>query len=532
MNPRRAILVLAVLAALAPGCTDVTNPGAPIVGGCVVQGRMSRWTGATYEPEVRFTGLDDARLTVSVRVDAGGGFRVELPPGRYVASARANGRTFFLTPGGEAVTESTPVDTLRLEADQPPHELVFRLGALRLRAAGLAGLDGYSLRAEVREAATGEGEYSWSTISSADVVDGAVDVLVWPVLPDDYVVQASLDFGWSREGEHFWLPGVATMDEAEVHHIAGDSLVTVNLPQASPARVSGRVGGAWLDMGLTPPALVAVDADSNRVAGPWRVGLDGSFELAFLRPQPIRLAVVDDNLFHWLGGPDFAGATTFIPAAGEAITGVEVDVSGVLVRADFGGIDPGGYGSVLELCDPATRRIVHALNLYLSMDDAAVCVHPGQYLARLRDYSAGYGLWRTQWYDRAATADAATLVTVPDGGGTLVLNFVLETGAMLQGTVDFTGTGAGYVTVVLANEDEATVVATDFASEQFPGFAFTGLEAGRYKLGMVAGLVGLEEGTPVPADAVWYPGATTWPEAGVFAFAGADSVTGLVLPAP
>ncbi|MBK7190273.1 MAG: hypothetical protein IPH86_16770 [bacterium] len=153
----------------------------------------------------------------------------------------------------------------------------------------------------------------------------------------------------------------------------------------------------------------------------------------------------------------------------------------------------------------------------------------GTYLAYLRN-DFGQSRWRSQWYDRAPTAGSATLVTIPADGGTLVLDFVIEEGGILSGTVLAGQPGAHWGHVVVTTAEEAVLLCADYVSTTSPDFTLSGVADGGYKLGLVSnGTFWLGAGDPVPAGVVWYPGTTDWSAAGVIEVAGADSVGGIVL---
>ncbi|MBK7049205.1 MAG: hypothetical protein IPH48_22400 [bacterium] len=522
--------LLAMLVLLgAAGCGDEPTSAPPPTESCVVEGVLSHAVPQLFDNQVQFTRAAGPDYYVTATVDNAGHYRMELPSGDYIVAALSNYRTYYLAPGGVLTQSWSEADTLRLDSRNSPRRIDFPFGSLRVTMDGLAAMEGWE--AQTTLSLDDDGASMDIGGMTARIADGRLVMDHGPVVPGNYRVELRLRRDWSHSGERFWLPSTRTYEAegAVLHRIAPDSLTTIIMSPASPSRLAGRIRGSWLDLGLSTPDLMAFDADSNVVAGPWDVDVDGRFELVLADPKPVRLSAGYNGQRQWFGGATFAEAAVFDLQPDGDIQGLDMNVSGVLVRPVL--TLPVDYhtGGVVVLYDPDTLTPVQSLGISVSQQSGQAFLAPGTYLAYLRN-DFGLSRWRSQWYDRAPTAGSATLVTIPADGGTLVLDLVIEEGGIIAGTTTLAGSGEHWGHVVVTSAEEDVLLCADYVSTTSPDFTLPGVADGGYKLGLVSnGMFWLNPGDPVPAGVVWYPGTTDWSAAGVIAVAGADSVGGIHL---
>jgi hypothetical protein len=535
INPsRRRRPLLAVFAAamllLAGGCDDDQAPLAPATGTCIVQGQLISPSPTGAVPFIQFRRSDGPYLTIGVDADATGRYRLEVPAGDYVISAQVGGMLCYATADGGVALSWVLADTLSLRSGDSPREINFRLGALQLVEDGLSDLDGWQVQADLYRVDEGPEHGWWGPLEEATVVDGRLDLALGAIVPGNYRIQVRVQRGWSERGESFWLPGERDVDDGDIFHVGVDSLTTVADFWEAPARLTGTVSGAWLAMGISAPSLEAYDMDNVMIAGPCQIHGDGRFELPFLRPVPVRLAIVHESARHWVGGPRHDDATVFDLAAGVTTSGVHEAISGVLVRTTLEMQESGSGSARLELWDPTSRVLVQSLYFQPQGLYGMACAQPGQYLARITSGSSNR-TWRSQWYDRVATPEAASLVTIPANGGTLVLDLVLERGGVISGTIGQIGSNWHSASIRFTSEDSLTVIYGQYLGSTTE-FSLAGLEDGRYKIGLRAYDVSGATQTEPGLIEYWYPGTDDWAAAGVIEISGANTVGGIVLTLP
>ena len=522
-----ATLVLLVAA----GCGEEPTSAPPPSETCIVEGVVNYASPQQPGSEVRFARAAGPEYYIVSALDNAGHYRVELPIGEYFGATLTDYHTYYLAPGGVLTTRRAEADTLRLVSRTSPRRIDFPFGSLRVTMDGLAAMEGWEAQTSLWLDDDGDGAGRQMDGASASIADGRLVMDHGPVIPGNYRVELQWRRDWAHIGERFWLPSTRTYEAegAVLHRIAPDSLTTIVMSPASPSRLAGRVRGSWLDLGLSTPDLMAFDADSNLVAGPWDVDADGRFAMSFADPKPVRLSAGYNGQRQWFGGATFAEAAVFDLQPDGDIQGLDLNVSGVLVRPVL--TLPVDYhtGGGIVLYDPDDLSPVQSFGINVTQQGGQAFLAPGTYLAYLSN-DFGRSRWRSQWYDRAPTAGSATLVTIPPDGGTLVLDIVVEEGGIIAGTASLAGSEHDWGYAIVTTADEALLLCDDYVSGTSPDFTVKGVADGGYKLGLVSnGMYWLQPGDPLPAGVVWYPGTTDWSAAGVVAIAGADSVGGIHL---
>lgn len=528
----------ALLALLAGACGREPEPVQPLVASCVVEGQVCRIPVDVSESAVRFNRVGSLAQVITADTDDAGRYRIELPAGDYRVAAVIDYEVFWLTPTGTMDRGSSLADTVRLSPASSPRRIDFRFGALSLAGLVPAGLRGADLIAELyaRDDDPQDGLIDGGTTRSITIAmpDSAFQMDVGAIPEGSYHVRMRWQWDYEDQGETFWLPGTAHEDSAAWFRVGPDSLTiaTVGL-SGEPARLTGRISGAWLAMGLTPPRVSAFDADSILVAGPCMVRDDGVFTLRLFRPVPVRLVVERGLPRYWLGGPAYEAATVFAAAPGEVIDGIDVSVPGALVSITNSGSLRPSSSVQLEFRDPVDRTLVMSTWASTSYRTGLSGLWPGTYLLHIIGGGLGDEDWRPQWYDRAATPELATPVTVPADGGVLQLDLVLEPGGVILGQTDLgVGTVDRYAMAVITTADEHVCGGQDWLYSAGTAFAFTGLPDGAYKVGVYLAPPFLGVGQ-TPSDAVvWYPGTTDWSAATTLSIAAADTISGLFITAP
>lgn len=524
-----ALLAATALTSLAPGCTREPSPLQPAVATAVVEGRVGA-VAAGQNLNVEFLGLDGGYRRFATRVDDAGRYRAEVPAGDY-RQALTGARPFYiwLTPAGATTLYEAEAETLRLRPDSGTVRRDFRLGGLRLLAGGLAAMDGGRCGVQLFLQAAGDTVATHIGTQSAAITGGDLDLRTLPAPPGAYVLKVRFEDGPETLGSTAWRWYAATGDGSspDTLRIAPDSLTTITASWPAPAILSGRVTGAWQELGMSPPRLDAVDAVGDFVSGGDRVSADGTFRLLLPRAEPVRLRMSDAGTA-WVGGLDAASATVFSPPAGGTIAGIEHAVSGLFARPLSEVPFTATVSWRIELHD--VDGLVPVQTIYGRADrpSGAHCLRPGTYRIRLVN-DPERCLWRSQWYDRAATAELAAPVVIP-AGGVAVIDPVLERGGGISGTA-LTG-GADPCLVFITTADAAIILDTAVVRAAAPAFAWTGLADGRYRVGLHCGDYWYWPGSEAPPGVLWYPGVTDWAAAADLEITDAGAITDLLLGPP
>jgi len=368
----------------------------------------------------------------------------------------------------------------------------------------------------------------------AEIVNARCDVQIPGILPGEYQLEIVLGRRYFMcycpyDGEHFWMPGIRDRSESPWYFVGPDTTLALTCELSTePARIEGRISGAWLDMGMTAvPELSIVGPDSVPIMGRRSVEADGSFQVDIHLPGPVKLLVTHDGLEQWIGGPSFTEATVYDLQFGQTISGVEFVQCGVqlflaspnlgLGAAVIGFHDPENHELLVAASiDAGSPRVLGITNLW-----------PGDYLLRI---SHGRPLnsqpaWRPQWFDRANEAEQARLVSITNPGQIAQLNLHLELGGRISGTILQTEGPANHVNVFVTAAGESTVLTYDYFGPWYRGYQVQGLSDGVFKVGACRADQGWDWPDPPPPGTIWYPSTTDWDAAGIVEILDAAVIT-------
>ena len=525
------------------GCDDNLNVCDPPIPAGRIQGRVK--TGdVPYTAEIQVTRFDenggrDTRF--SVEPDSTGYYALDLPAGRYIVQLVLNDsyRTLYdYTATGPGFGQGPP-DTLVVDDAHSPSGIDFILGGLTLDLELSHHLDGEGGDVYLhRRDFEADG---WRTIvdrGRADIENGRLSVTIPGVLPGDYQVEIVLGARdylcyCPYDGEHFWMPGTRDRDASPWYSVAADSAVHLEATVTTdPARIEGRVTGAWLEMGLTmKPILSIFNPDSVSIMGGREVEDDGSFGFDIHLPGPVKLLVRQKDLEQWIGGPDFASATVFDLALGQTISGIELEQCGIhFVMDDIFGLS---WENEFRIYDStgSTHLTTMVFDGGSSSHVGIPNLWPGEFLVRLEpggEYLGGVD-WKAQWWDRADHPGQARVITLGAAGEIAGGDFILENGGSISGIVNSSLPVERFY-VVYGLPADGQMDGPVYRAFNYNGYKIRGIHDGQYKLGVLhqnevfAG--------PATPGMVWYPGTSDWNEAQILEITAAGDLTGIDFDLP
>lgn len=458
-----------------------------------------------------------AGSVVEDETDAGGRFRIDVPPGRYtleVSKAYDTPGPFFRFRYSADGLASRYTDADTFEVRREPVEKVMAGGALDLLVHMPESLEGVTLYCEISGltgAATG-----YTSRANASVAAGAVRYR-FPLLPAG-TYAARLGGAAMQE---IWLPGVLDQQAArKIQVYTGiPAAVEVTLPPA--AWISGSITGSWQAIGYTPD-VIALDAPREFGRGyvaQARVGRDGRFSLCFFALAPVRLLVDYGETERWIGGNDFASARVFDLAPDREFPDVSLRDSGILCRLEGDGLGPETIARFKLFDEHGT---IVADRHHMGGDLAAIVgLKDGVYFLRVEHVNGG-STWAPQWFDRKPSLAEASPITLTGQGEMVTVTVRLQEGGRIRGQIrDRSGAlvQATIVSVPLDGPDGARAFAS---SDPSTGeFTVAGLEDGEYRIGVARYYNNPQ--TPL----WWYPGTSDPSSARVISIQDHGEVAGL-----
>jgi len=546
---RLGLFVLPALLAAAScltGCDDPTDPLSCVAAGRI-QGRVTVGGDPTYA-QVRASRVVDGVETENVYVaapDELGHYVLDLPAGDFIVRllTRQGYRFLYDHTGSGLGYGQVPPDTVAVDAAVSPIGIDFLLGGLTVDldvSSALEGEQGEVVLHLKDAVATGVWRTYLNT-GSARIVDGRATVELAGVLPGEYKVEIVLGRRQylcycPYDGEHIWMPGTRDESASPWYRVAADSVVSLAWGTAeAPARITGRISGAWLDMGLSAsPEVALVSPDSTVVMGRRSVSVDGVFAVDVQLPGPVKILVSHMGVQQWIGGPDFASATVFDLQPGQTIAGIELVESALLVDARSDKLS--AVGPEIHLYDPADGRLLSVADWAAGPDNLVGVPNlwPGDFALYITPspHDLGTTAWRPQWFDRAALMANAVTVTVGSPGEIVRLDVALERGGTISGAFAAPLPDDGSVYVVVTPQNERRTWGTSYAAAGHAAYSVVGLPDGGYKIGVFHPYAGWDRGDPPPEGTLWYPGTPDWSAAGVIGIQDAGDVTGVALSAP
>lgn len=543
---RLALCLLGAALLLAPtGCDDADEICRPAVPAGRIQGYV-RTGGLAIDAVVAATRIVDgvaSRYPLRAVPDERGFYFLDVPAGRYVLALLMGYSVRYDYAAARLGHGNVPPDTLDVDAAHLPRVIDFDLGGLTFGMDLSHALDGREgqvvLHArDIPELASYERRCVLG--GEAQIQDGRLDLEIPGILPGEYQVEIVLDS--ANGGERFWLPDTRDRAASPWYRIEADAVVALSARVATePARLEGSVTGAWQAMGLTSvPELSVVTVDSVIVVERRPVFPDGRFAIDLHVPCPVKLLVRQSDVEQWIGGPGFAAATVYDPRPGETISGLDVVQCGL--HLTVAKPDADGSSAKLNFYDPVDLKLLASASAYLG-SNAEIGIPnlwPGQYILSVSPWEGsglvlvgeGGAAWRPQWFDRAATAAEARLITIPAAGQIVPLDLILERGGEIGGRVASEAESPTSHYVLLTPADAGVVSAYVYVWTWDPEFMLRGLPDGDYKVGACPAASGWDFPAPPPAGTVWYPDTTDWAAADVLSIREAGVITDLVIPVP
>jgi hypothetical protein len=467
---------------------------------------------------IGFSNLGD-HVTCGAWTDSLGYFQVDLPPGQYwLALSESRGSLDFgFHPARGLIWPPGDTDSVTIAPGQT--DLLISAAAVRLQVylPDLWQEDPDPLEAD-RVYCTlmdPEGEFERKRIAtrSTSWVDGWATMEV-PLIPAGiYRVKLHLLHSRSSVAQEAWLTVGADGDSLLVQ---GTGLHEVNAGELRIARLTASATRSWQALGVRP-SLVLYREDSTIVI--WdRSAEDGTFEVPMLEPAPIRCAVEVYPVRQWIGGDDFASATTFYPQAGEtlhlfdhAVNSLRVHLHGPGSNTSFDGRALLVDGSGLPFAE--TRVCSGGGNKFLLGN-----VPAGTYFLKLTSTDRPRRFC-PQWYASAESLAAATPIQIPGGGGYTEIDMHLLAGGQIQGRIldaDFALPGRAIQVESTDGTFSDTRAAT--VSPYDSSFVIPALPNGAFRVGVKP---------PSSSVVNWYPGTTDPDEANVILIEGHGRVEGV-----
>ena len=388
---------------------------------------------------VQVAGGAETGFSYRTEPDPAGAYGFDLPAGTYIVKLRKNhGRFEYAYRAAGHDLPDTPPDTLLVDAAHSPKGIDFVLGNVDLRLEFSDHFDGDWARVFLHRSGVIDPS-AWRTCEEREsgwIESGSLDVLIPGILPGEFLIEVALVCRDCEE--HFWLPGVWDPSAAPSFSVIADSTVSLNFAVASePAWIAGRIGGAWLEMGMDErPELSVVTSDSLAIVSKFRVGDDGRFAVPLHLPAQVKLRVVQNSVERWIGGPGFAEADIFTREPGTTAPEIDLAQSGLSLAVEC---PDGGAGYLdFEFYDPVDLSLVaktrgdtqHANRIGIPN------LWPGDYLMHVYPAAmVGKTAWRPQWYDRAAEAGEARLISIASAGEIVPLDLILEAGGEIHGSL-------------------------------------------------------------------------------------------------
>jgi len=536
-----ALMSAMVLLIFALGCDEHPTLPCAFVAGGRLQGEV-RTGGLSPEAIIRAISVIDgleSQTTFDTRVDSTGRYILDLPAGDYLVQLRSdhsNQHHYDYSAAGIGYGQLPP-DTLRVDDSVSPVVADFDLGSLALHLDLSDNLEGEkaSIKLYKRDASeTGE----WRTYlnrGTATIENGQVDIQAVGLLPGEYRVEIVL-WGFDYyDGEQFWMPGIREESESPWYEVAVDSVTALTCSITSePARLEGRISGAWLSMGLgDQPYLSIVTPDSVPIISHRRVDDDGRFAVNVFLPGPVKLLVTQNGIEQWIGGLGFTEATVYDLQLGETITNIELIQCGLRLNIDGDGVfSPSD--SEFRIHDPLDMELLATASYWSGIGGVVPVANlwPGEFILFITPHGSRYGgsAWRPQWFDRKTEPAEARLISIGSPGEVVRLDVTLERGGTIAGELEFSSPSSRWHYVLLTTADHYLCWGADIVFEGNREYLLQGLPDGRYRIGAISWEMDWDFGAPPPAGTIWYPGTGNWDEAEIVEIVDAADLVGLNIP--
>ncbi len=533
----QALCGLILILTLVTGCDD-DNICNPIVPAGRIEGQVSTGglpvAGTIAAQAVDLPPGREATFRADLRAD--GSYGIDVPAGRYIVKAELSSpnANYDYTAAGPGYGRIPP-DTLVVNGQRSWTHIDFPLASLTVRVTlPDAGLDGRTcsvfLHRDGDEDTDTNTRYLWLGRAQFDSTSSTVEMP--GVLPGRYRIE--LDLG-SRmcdcirycDGEHIWLPGVPGPDQADWYDVPTGETMSLEYGNTTvPGRLTGRIGGAWMELGLSrPPELSLISTDSATVRGRQAVGDDGTFTADLYQPVPVKLLITQQGLARYAGGPDFASATVYDLAPGRTISDIEITTCAITMETSIS--LTGCCGSpIFEIYDPDDLTLLGSIedHFFFKSSYTLPNLWPGNFLLKIvpESFDIGSLPWIPQWYEEATEPSGAQLITIAAEGDILSLSMNVLTGGTISGRILDVPDPAAFRKIIATPADSLMIWGSNYTSRPEQDYELLGLPDGDYKIGTL--LVFTE------SDPIWYPGTTDWDSATVITLENGGSVEGIDIP--
>ncbi len=468
---------------------------------------------------------------------ADGSYAIDVPPGRYVLKLGGDfyvQTDFFYTAKGPAYG-TMPPDTLVAENGRIYPNLDFDLGSLSVHVDLPDSLLGGEramilLHREGTDGGSWDPEFRWQ--ETATIAGDLATVTATGIPPGRYQVELVLGYRlygcycpW--DGQHIWLPAGAGAPQATWYEVTAGTMTELTYaPRDASAHLSGRIGGAWLELGFDlEPEISLIGTDSTTIMGRRRVGADGSFDLVLYQPRPVKLLVTHQGMPQYIGGPDFAAATVFDPAPGEAISGIEAAPCAVTLDTSSPLDTSYGTGD-FELYTADGRTLLGTVDgqIYFKSTYILPNLWPGEFLIRAVPQPGVLGRtwWIPQWYPGVTDPGEAETVTLTQYGEILPLSMTVLAGGSIAGDILDAPDPDAWWYALVTPADDSTIWGRNYIFGPQTSYQLVGIPDGRWKVG--ACLI------HTATDTIWYSGTTDWDAAAVITIENGSTVEGIDIP--
>ena len=322
---RRLLILFLVLSGLL-GCEtdDLVSPSdyGGWIEGEVTDGGLDDLGGRWIE--VDHIAWDGTVTDYRTRTDDDGYYRIGVPNGRAVVSARGAGTLYFSQDGVTYVrseADTLLIDGLATRAD-------FRCG--RLQVVVPDGLDHLATWRWLEIVIPIEGGY-YSTSEPYRPIDGALVAEVRRMPPGRFTL---LSRG-QDQGSCFYLPGSYRLADADSVDVGAGLLTSYMAATPDPVTISGSVLGSWQVLGFDPPEVEVYSREANRILD---VTCDeqGWFEAVLPAGGDFQIEVLFRDrgdiwrtFSRWVGGAGRDSARIFSLEGGQSEDGIQLVEGGL-----------------------------------------------------------------------------------------------------------------------------------------------------------------------------------------------------------
>lgn len=545
-----ARLAAALALGLLGACSDetVVRPEAGGVGGKfsgIVSGPEGPVAAHVWvESVARDQGIEDSWPETRLGGECGsdGVFEIDAPPGNYrvgVWISEAEDEFPWAGPGW-SIDASVfwravhlagnwyAADILPLEVGAVRDSLEFALGGLRFELDLPTEWIGGVLTLEVRRESPVPEVFDYYSRRIQRSIDAATTEITIPLLPPG-VYRAELDVDYldaltrTVQRARLWLPSGLVEEDATPIEVRAEELAVFEaavIPERFTVR--GEFDGVWRTIGVGPPYVWIVTADSTEVS---RVQCDetGTFSELLWTHTPIKVGFGSSNELRWIGGRSFREATLFSPQVDREVIDVSFTDSALQVQLQGEGVI-GSESVILELFDESGARVARGFSESPFGGDLVVpFLHPGRYRFRVTPGAFLATDWLAQWYDHADDFEHATPIEIGSAGELVSVEVSVEPGGRIQGTIH-RGEARGSM-VYLTRSDDSRILGFVQLRWSEEGFDLRGVPPGAYKVGAFPWWETVDDANELGPEARWYPNQLSWDDAGVITITGAETVS-------